>query len=122
MLTTSNTVFHALHESRYLHNILIKYINAFRKLQSLVPCGLSAGMDPFPPRGLFVIIAHRLSMPLMAQQICLTAVLFPTSLLPHIIIPNKKISFLLLRVNMINLGLCFKFSSLNYMCKIPFSW
>ena len=33
MLTTSNTVFHALHESRYLHNILIKYINAFRKLQ-----------------------------------------------------------------------------------------
>ena len=95
---------------------------AFRKLQSLVPCGLSAGMDPFPPRGLFVIIAHRLSMPLMAQQICLTAVLFPTSLLPHIIIPNKKISFLLLRVNMINLGLCFKFSSLNYLCKIPFSW
>lgn len=34
MLTMSNTVFHALHESRYLHNILIKYINAFRKLQS----------------------------------------------------------------------------------------
>lgn len=66
---------------------------AFRKLQSLVPCGRSAGMGPFPPRGLSLIIAHRLSMPLMAQQISLTAVLFLTSLLPHIIIPNKKMSF-----------------------------